>query len=240
MYKWIIYKITNTVNGKIYIGQHKTKNINDGYMGSGKLIKRAIEKYGIDKFVREILETISSRSEAGIKEEFYVKEFNSTDPIIGYNITPYAWGGQPITEESKRKISEKLTGRKLSDENREKMRKPKSDAAKKNMLAASQIARLKRVGKSWYHCSETLEAKQLLESEVPCNWIKGRPRNHITKASEESNRKRREKLLGISKSESHKENIRKATLGHLVSNETRLKISKGLKNAKNGINKSNQ
>lgn len=51
---YTIYKNTNSINDKYYIGKHKTQDPNDDYLGSGKVIRAAINKYGRDKFTKTI------------------------------------------------------------------------------------------------------------------------------------------------------------------------------------------
>lgn len=63
-----IYKTTNLINKKFYIGIHSTNNIDDGYLGSGTRLRRSIRKYGEKNFKREILEFCNSREELSRKE----------------------------------------------------------------------------------------------------------------------------------------------------------------------------
>lgn len=86
----IIYEIKNKINGKSYIGQHSSNELGS-YWGSGKLIKRAIEKYGIENFERTILEKCSNKNELNEREIYWIKEKNSIN--TGYNLTEGGTGG---------------------------------------------------------------------------------------------------------------------------------------------------
>ena len=72
--RYIIYKVTNNINEKYYIGRHSTKNINDNYMGSGIGIKNAIKKYGIENFTKEILAEAQNSEELWELERNYVNQ----------------------------------------------------------------------------------------------------------------------------------------------------------------------
>lgn len=90
----IIYKTTNLHNNKIYIGKAK---INDPvYLGSGVILKQAIEKYGKENFTKEIIEECDNFI-IDQREIFWIDKFNSTDRTIGYNIATGGTGGDTTT-----------------------------------------------------------------------------------------------------------------------------------------------
>lgn len=73
---YTIYQITNLINNKIYIGLHRTQNLDDGYMGSGKYIRRAIDMHGIENFKKEILFVFDNEKDMIDKEvELVTEEF---------------------------------------------------------------------------------------------------------------------------------------------------------------------
>lgn len=71
---YLIYQITNLINGKIYIGKHITENIEDNYFGSGKYLRRAIQKHGLENFEFKILMDLSNEEEMNLLEKCIVTE----------------------------------------------------------------------------------------------------------------------------------------------------------------------
>ena len=85
---YLVYLITNTVNGKIYVGKHETYDPDDDYMGSGTYLKRAQAKYGLDKFTKTILADFDepwsmANMEAAIVDEEFVKRKDTYNVTLG-------------------------------------------------------------------------------------------------------------------------------------------------------------
>lgn len=120
-----IYKIINLINNKIYVGKDKFDNPN--YYGSGKIIKRAIKKYGIENFKKEILEdNISNYNLLNEREKYWILEMNSLQPK-GYNINTGGAGGDNFTyhdnkEQYRKKLSLSQKGKIKTFEHKEKIR----------------------------------------------------------------------------------------------------------------------
>lgn len=87
----IIYKTTNLVNGKIYIGQDS--NDNPKYLGSGKILTLAIKKYGNNNFKKEILERCISKEQLNNMEIYWIHKLDSMNLNVGYNISNGGQGG---------------------------------------------------------------------------------------------------------------------------------------------------
>lgn len=85
-----IYKTTNLINEKYYIGMHSTNDLNDGYMGSGKRLRRSLNKYGKENFKFEILEFLSDRISLKERE----KELVSLNEISKKECLNLTIGGQ--------------------------------------------------------------------------------------------------------------------------------------------------
>ena len=109
--RYFIYITTNNINECKYIGKHFGYE-DDSYLGSGKVLKRAIKKYGKENFSREIIEFNDSEEKNCEREKYYIALYNAVTNPIFYNIHEGGNGGNTIagyTEEEKEQLRKKMS-----------------------------------------------------------------------------------------------------------------------------------
>jgi len=169
-----VYKTTNIIDRTIYIGVHCTDIIDDSYVGSGKVIKNAIKKYGKQNFKKEILYDVDTAELAYFIEELLVDdEFIKRKDV--YNIKVGGTGGQAFllhTQESKNKMLGRIPWNKGKI-----LRKHTKEENMKNSIANSGI------NNAFYNKSHKQESKDLIRKKllgtVPVN--KGKVLTEIEK-----------------------------------------------------------
>ena len=212
---YYIYRITNLINGKTYIGQHKYKKLNDTYMGSGKALRAAQKKYGIKNFKKDILvfgistlEQANSLEETGIAaEREKVGRENCYNRADGGQGEAF-FKGKHHSEETKKKIREANKGKKLSEETRRKI--SESNKCNKNAKGCVRSEETKRrlaevhKGK---HLSDATRRKMSESHKKQVPWNKGKP------MSEEQKRKIAEANKGRKMTEEQRRNYSEAHKG---------------------------
>lgn len=141
-----IYKFTDLTTNKIYIGKREKPHFDSAYWGSGKIWSQVLASVGRENIKREILCFANSRKELRELEIYYISQYNSTDPSVGYNIHKGGAGGNslnnkekwselhrgerngrygmPVSSETREKIGKANTGRRYSDEINKKKGRP--------------------------------------------------------------------------------------------------------------------
>ena len=137
---YYIYEIKNLLNEQNYVGERKCpKNRNpenDKYYGSGLLINRALEKYGVRNFSKSILAITGTKKNADILEKHFIALYRE-EGKAEYNIADGGQGGD-LGEECRKRISEKLKGHPTSYET--KMKISKSHKGKGSWLKGRKLS----------------------------------------------------------------------------------------------------
>lgn len=111
----VIYKTTNLINGKIYVGKDKHNNPN--YYGSGKRLNDAIKCYGKENFKKEIIEYCISYEQMAEREKYWIKELDSMHVNgKGYNLTEGGEGGDTFSNRSA--TEQEITRKKISKQSK--------------------------------------------------------------------------------------------------------------------------
>jgi len=181
----IIYKITNNVNGKVYIGQtiqplkyRKKDHLNSSERLSHLVLYKAFKKYGKDNFLWEEIDHADTKEELDRKEKYYIALVKATNKRCGYNMTFGGEGGRHL-DGTKQKISNSLKGRVVTEKTREK-------------LSRSLIGKYIQENASWWGRKHTDEEKRKIGQAQ----LGEKNHNFGKKASEETIKKMSEAKKG--------------------------------------------
>lgn len=216
-----LYKITNNINNKFYIGIHSTDDLNDGYMGSGNVIMKAIKKYGRSNFTKEILEWFDWRCEALASEaQIVTEDFIKRSDVYNAYMGGYAGAcGFKHTDDSRQKMSNShkglFIGYKHTDEAKQNMSKAASDRYK--IKSNHPFYGKKRIFTDEWK-SNLSKSMQGTRFGINNNFY---GKHHTQEAVEKIKAKRALQVM----SESHINALKNSRLGVKVSDETKAKIS---------------
>jgi group I intron endonuclease len=197
---YYLYEVKNRVNGKIYVGVHKTDNLEDGYMGSGKIILKAIEKHGLENFEKIILEFFDDADSMFRRESEVVDDvFLTRDDV--YNLRRGGMGGFDWINSSN---IPKFKGHSHSEETKRILSESLKGKERPNLSEACRRA--------W--SSKTDEEKQAF-GEIMSNALKGKKQSHeqrsnISKGVKQAAKRRLETPEGLVQRELQRQRMREA------------------------------
>lgn len=239
-----IYKVTNKINGKIYIGKtiHTMKARRDSHISksfSSKCSKiyfhRAIRKYGVNNFVWKVLETgINNEKILDKKECYYIQLLKANKREYGYNLTS---GGDGISgwhhyPETLKKISAFHKGKIVSKETREKIKNSKKNISKETRKIMSVSHKGNKNHKGHFHSKKT---KQKISLQLLGKKLSRKTREKMSKAHKGFHHSQKSKdKVSISKkgklfSLKHRLNLSKSHLGQKPSKKARENMSNAQK-----------
>jgi hypothetical protein len=174
-----IYKITNLINNKIYIGKDTTSDQN--YFGSGLLINRAFKKYGKENFNKEVIDITDDCDELSKKEIYWISQYNSTDKKIGYNIAPGGDGGDTLSNHPdldliKEKISKNSQTKGKTYE--EAFGEERAKEYKEKLSKSNSRHNLGKTYEELYSIEKSESIKKIISQNTKDSWDEERKKRH--------------------------------------------------------------
>lgn len=210
----VIYKLTNTVNGHFYIGQTKTtlakrwsKHCSDARSGAGWVLADAIRKYGVDVFVKEVLEECADKDALNAAEVRWIAELKPA-----YNACAGGGGLGSPTEAVRQKIADAMKGRTFSEEHKDKI----SAGLQGRVLSSESRSKIKQalIGKYLRKKPITLEERQALIARNKARKI--HPERHDLKALYEThNAQTRQEKIALAAKHGFESGTRQRLVGQL-------------------------